>query len=143
MRVRASMSTRSHLSPQRTSGGKGTESNQFKIHMKTSAKKFVACLNNKGYEVSLEPRKIYQALPDPDAARHRQLRVVDESGDDYLYPASYFASSSSPSRCVRQYCLPSNRRFRPTRSARHNCDVMRTRRHTKTAADIHIPSSHD
>jgi hypothetical protein len=56
-----------------------------------SAKKFVVCLKNKGYEVSLEPRKIYQVLADPDAARHRQLRVIDESGDDYLYPAAYFA----------------------------------------------------
>jgi hypothetical protein len=49
-----------------------------------ATKKFVVCLKNKGYEVSLEPRKIYQVLPDPDAARHRQLRVIDESGDDYL-----------------------------------------------------------
>jgi hypothetical protein len=55
-----------------------------------STKNFVVCLKNKGYEVSLEPRKIYQVLSDPDAAKHRQLRVIDESGDDYLYPASYF-----------------------------------------------------
>lgn len=64
--------------------------------MKTSTKKFVVCLKNKGYEVSLEPRKIYQALPDPDAARHRQLRVIDESGDDYLYPANYFSPIDLP-----------------------------------------------
>jgi len=56
-----------------------------------SPKKFVVCLKNKGYKVSLEPRKIYQVLPDPDAARHRQLRIVDKSGDDYLYPAAYFS----------------------------------------------------
>ena len=64
--------------------------------MKTSPKKFVVCLKNKGYEVSLEPRKIYQVLPDPDAARHRQLRVIDESGEDYLYPADFFASVKLP-----------------------------------------------
>jgi hypothetical protein len=64
--------------------------------MKTPAKKFVVCLKNKGYEVSLELRKIYQVLPDADAAKHRQLRVIDESGDDYLYPANYFAPIELP-----------------------------------------------
>jgi hypothetical protein len=64
--------------------------------MKITAKKIVVCLKNKGYEVSLEPRKIYRVLPDPGAARHRQLRVIDESGDDYLYPASYFAAIELP-----------------------------------------------
>jgi len=74
--------------------------------MKASAKKFVVCLKNKGYEVSLEPRKIYQVLPDADAARHRQLRVVDESGEDYLYPASYFAEIELP-QPVRKAVLAS------------------------------------
>jgi hypothetical protein len=64
--------------------------------MKASPKKFVVCVKNKGYEVSLELRKIYQALPDADAAKHRQLRVIDESGDDYLYPAKYFAPIELP-----------------------------------------------
>ena len=64
--------------------------------MRSSEKKFAICLQNKGYEVSLEPRKIYQVLQDPDAARHRQLRVIDESGEDYLYPKSYFAAIELP-----------------------------------------------
>lgn len=64
--------------------------------MRSSEKKFVICLQNKGYEVSLEPRKIYQVLLDPDAAKHRQLRVIDESGEDYLYPKSYFATIELP-----------------------------------------------
>lgn len=64
--------------------------------VKTSATKFVVCLKNKGYEVSLEPRKIYRILPDADAAKHRQLRVIDESGDDYLYPANYFTAIELP-----------------------------------------------
>jgi hypothetical protein len=64
--------------------------------MGTSTKKFVVCLKNKGYEVSLEPRKIYQVLPDAKAAEHGQLRVIDESGDDYLYPESYFALIELP-----------------------------------------------
>ena len=70
------------------------------------AKKFVVCLKNKGYEVSLEPRKIYQVLPDPNAAKHRQLRVIDESGDDYLYPTAYFAPSELP-QPVRKAVLAS------------------------------------
>ena len=64
--------------------------------MKIWAKKFVACVKNKGYEVSLELRKIYQVLPDVDAVKHRQLRDIDESGDDYLYPANYFAPIELP-----------------------------------------------
>ena len=50
----------------------------------------VLCLQNEGYEASLEARKIYVALPDADATAHGQVRVVDESGEDYLYPAARF-----------------------------------------------------
>ena len=64
--------------------------------MSTSAKSFVVCVKNKGYEVSLETRKIYRVLRDPDAAKHKQLRIIDESGDDYLYPASYFTPIELP-----------------------------------------------
>jgi hypothetical protein len=64
--------------------------------MKSSVKKFVICLKNKGYEASLEPRKLYQTVADADAAKHRQLRVIDESGEDYLYPDSYFAEIELP-----------------------------------------------
>lgn len=64
--------------------------------MRAPEKRFVICLKNKGYEVSLEPRKIYQVLPDPDAAKHRQLRIIDESGEDYLYPEGYFAAIDLP-----------------------------------------------
>ncbi len=54
-------------------------------------KKFVVCVNNEGYEASLELRKLYEAIPDKEAERHGQVRIIDESGEDYLYPASYFA----------------------------------------------------
>jgi hypothetical protein len=64
--------------------------------MRSSEKIFVICLRNTGYEVSLEPRKLYQVVPDPAAAKHRQLRVIDESGEDYLYPKSYFAAIELP-----------------------------------------------
>ena len=74
--------------------------------MKASAGKFVVCLKNKGFEVSLERRKIYQVLPDSDAGKHRQLRVIDESGEDYLYPASYFTPIELP-QPVRKAVLAS------------------------------------
>lgn len=58
--------------------------------------KYVICVNNDDYAASLEVRKLYQSLPDDDAARHGQLRVIDESGEDYLYPASYFVAVDLP-----------------------------------------------
>lgn len=51
---------------------------------------FVVCVRNTGYPVSLEVRKIYPVLPDPDAASHGLLRIIDESGEDYLYPEKLF-----------------------------------------------------
>jgi hypothetical protein len=52
--------------------------------------RLVLCIDNAGYPASLEPRKLYQALPDPQARAHQQIRVIDESGEDYLYPAALF-----------------------------------------------------
>jgi hypothetical protein len=72
--------------------------------MRSTAKQFVVCLNNEGYEVSLERRKIYRVLPDPEAGKHRQIRVIDESGDDYLYPQSYFAPIELP-QAIRRAVL--------------------------------------
>lgn len=58
--------------------------------------RFVVCIHNEDYQASLERRKIYQALPDAEAEAHQMIRVVDESGDDYLFPLSYFSSISLP-----------------------------------------------
>jgi len=57
-----------------------------------AARKFVVCVQNDEYPASLEVRKLYQVLSDRDAAALGQVRVIDESGEDYLYPVSYFAS---------------------------------------------------
>ena len=56
--------------------------------------KFVICIDNSKYPASLEKRKIYEVLPDSDAAKIKQIRVVDESGEDYLYPASCFIDAN-------------------------------------------------
>ena len=53
-------------------------------------KTFVLCIQNTGYEAALEPRKLYGVLPDRVASAHNQLRVIDESGEDYLYPSAWF-----------------------------------------------------
>lgn len=74
--------------------------------MRSTIKQFVVCLKNEGYEVSLERRKIYRVLPDPEAGKHRQIRVIDESGDDYLYPQSFFAPIERP-QSVRRAVLAS------------------------------------
>lgn len=56
----------------------------------------VICVENADYPASLEKRKIYEAIPDPDAAKNNQLRVIDESGEDYLYPEEYFIPVTLP-----------------------------------------------
>ena len=58
--------------------------------------RYVLCVRNRGYAASLERRKVYRRLNDGRAARHGLIRVVDESGEDYLYPKSYFVSIALP-----------------------------------------------
>lgn len=62
----------------------------------TAESQFVVCIDNGGYPASLELRKIYQVVPDPPAARRKHLRVIDESGEDYVYPASCFVPIEIP-----------------------------------------------
>jgi hypothetical protein len=59
-------------------------------------RQLVVCVKNEGYEVSLELRKIYVSIEDDDAKAHRMIRVMDESGDDYLYPQKSFLPISLP-----------------------------------------------
>lgn len=58
---------------------------------------FMICVDNRGYEASLEVRKIYEILPDKAAEKHNQVRVIDESSEDYLYPDDFFAPVRLPS----------------------------------------------
>lgn len=66
-------------------------------------KRFALCLDNSDYPASLERWKIYRLLPDADAAALRQLRVVDESGEDYLFPAACFKVVELSPALVRLY----------------------------------------
>jgi hypothetical protein len=56
----------------------------------SSSTRFLICIRNDGYPASLETRKVYQELPDPDAEAQGLVRVIDESGEDYLFPKSMF-----------------------------------------------------
>ena len=56
----------------------------------------VICVKNKGYETSLEARKLYEVIPDQKAEEHQQIRVIDESGEDYLFPKEFFVEIELP-----------------------------------------------
>lgn len=71
----------------------------------------VVCVDNCNYEVSLETRKLYEIITDVDAEKHGQIRVIDESGEDYLYPATLFDRITLPASVLnRIFCAHSNRR---------------------------------
>ncbi len=58
--------------------------------------KFAICLNNGGYEASLEVGKVYRVIPDREAADHGYIRMVDESGEDYAFAADRFYEIEFP-----------------------------------------------
>jgi hypothetical protein len=66
--------------------------------MNESPKQFAVCVKNDDHEESLELRKIYEILPDADAASHAMLRVIDEEGEDYLYPEEWFLPIELPQK---------------------------------------------
>ncbi len=58
--------------------------------------KFLICIDNSEFPASLEKRKIYELLQDPEAESLGQVRIIDESGEDYLYPSSLFIDAKLP-----------------------------------------------
>jgi hypothetical protein len=69
--------------------------------MPRSKRRYVVCLTNEGYSASLEPKKIYVALGLDGAEEQGFVRVIDESGEDYLYPTSRFAEIELPRKVAR------------------------------------------
>jgi hypothetical protein len=65
-------------------------------HAPVTDTQFAVCIHNAEYPAALELRKIYQIVPDAAATQQRLLRVIDESGEDYLYPADYFLQVELP-----------------------------------------------
>jgi hypothetical protein len=94
-------------------------------NMSGTEKQFVICIDNSGYPASLDLHKIYVVLPDERAAEDDFLRVVDESGEDYLYSAKRFVSVELPQRVkqswvrrVRESTMLANKTLQPTSRAR-------------------------
>jgi len=93
--------------------------------MTTREKGYALCVENRGAE-DLEIRKVYRVLHDKGAAATGYVRVIDESGEDYLYPAAYFVSVELPQKAKRAWTANrglakrrgSNSRLQRTRSAR-------------------------
>lgn len=71
----------------------------------SSSKPFVVCLSNRGYSESLVVRCIYEIVPDSEASGRGLLRVIDESGEDYLFPAGLFEEIELPSGLQRKLAL--------------------------------------
>ncbi len=65
--------------------------------------RFAVCVDNAGYPASLELHKVYRVLPDEDAESEGDLRVVDESGEDYLYPAERFVRAELPAAVEKSF----------------------------------------
>jgi hypothetical protein len=86
---------------------------------------FGLCVKNRGYTASLETRKIYQLLSDAKAESRGMVRVVDESGDDYLYPESFFVFRRRQVDCS---CIPPNTRMQLTAAGSSFCFRMRSLR---------------
>lgn len=63
--------------------------------------RFVVCVRNRGFAASLELRKLYRVIPDREAESHKLIRVVDESGEDYLFPETCFMAIELPAPVAR------------------------------------------
>lgn len=77
------------------------------MNHRISEPRFVICVQNKDYPASLELRKIYQVVSDKSAAKHKLLRIIDESGEDYLYPETYFIALALPKSTEKALLLAS------------------------------------
>jgi len=71
------------------------------MRRKNSSARFVVCVKNKNYPASLEGCKIYRSIADASASARHLVRVIDESGEDYLYPENYFVPLELPSAVKR------------------------------------------
>ena len=71
--------------------------------MPPSRGRFVLCVRNDSYPASLELHKVYRVLPDRSATKEKMLRIIDESGEDYLYQANFFVNISMPKDAQKQF----------------------------------------
>lgn len=103
MRHMASAKKKSSSSDLSTSGKKGAQrrparsvGRRNRVVSRNTLQHFAVCVCNEGYAASLELRKLYVVIEDSFADEHQMIRIVDESGEDYLYPSSYFVRVELP-----------------------------------------------
>jgi hypothetical protein len=98
--------------------------------MPTHGRRFAICVENRGAE-DLDVRKVYRVLPDKNAAATGYVRVIDESGEDYLYPADYFVFVELPQKAKRAWTVtrrPAKPRLSNKRLQRTGARVARSGR---------------
>ena len=100
--------------------------------------RFVVCVKNKDYPASLEVRKLYQVVADPAAAKHHQLRVIDESGEDYLYPEEYFVPVQLPEAAEKAVLRAATLHLRSSLTFRGECSQLAVC-HMQAASGAHEP----
>jgi hypothetical protein len=88
------------------------KSSKSSVSSRDVRRKFVVCLSNDGYAASLEVRKIYTTVPDGTALKLGMLRVIDEFGEDYLYPSEQFGEIELPRRIAKAIAPSPRRRSR-------------------------------
>ncbi len=71
--------------------------------------RLVLCIDNGGNEASLEQWKIYQCLPDKNAEKHNEIRVIDEEGEDYLYPSDFFSPVVLESSVTKAFIMQNSK----------------------------------
>ena len=75
------------------------------MKQQNQTKNYVVCIKNEGHTASLEVRKIYQVLPDVQATEHQLVRIIDESGEDYLYPMDFFTPIELPLTARKAFAM--------------------------------------
>lgn len=85
---------------------KKSKSNGSSVKRESSSR-YAVCINNENYPASLELRKLYQIIYDKDAPKFGLIRIIDESGEDYLYPADYFVAMKLPRAVAKAVQLAS------------------------------------
>ena len=80
------------------------------MNRRRTAGGYVVCLSNAGYRASLIPRRIYPTVPDVEAHKRGLVRVVDESGEDYLYPRKLFSVIALPKDAAARFAKSSSNR---------------------------------
>lgn len=97
----------SYIGMKRTvsANGKSRSSDCWIDMKKKVSPQFVMCVSNKGYPASLEVRKVYQKLDDKQAEARSLVRIIDESGEDYLYPTEFFVPIEMPEAVARSLAV--------------------------------------